>query len=108
MNVIALFLVAKVMRVNTFPTLEMKNLGITLDNGLRFSEHVSNVLCKSYAKFKLVYANRDYPNSLDVKVLLCNPLISLYTSYCDVVYGPRLTCVKLHKSRFGLAEHEEP
>lgn len=68
---------------------ECKNLGVYIDDNLRFSSHVNNIVRKSYAKLKLLYIHKDYL-STEVKLKLCDSLILSYISYCDTVYWPAL------------------
>ena len=66
-----------------------RNLGLILDNRLKFNEHVTKGLCKAYSTLKILYANK---NSLpsNLKVQLTDSLVLSNLSYCSSVYGPFL------------------
>lgn len=66
-----------------------KNLGVYIDEDLRYSTHVRHLLQKSYAKLKLLYMNKDILSN-ELKLTLCNTLILSALSYCDAVYWPAL------------------
>lgn len=66
-----------------------KNLGIILDEELRFKEHVKNINKKAFYSLKLIYNNR---HILDVKLkrMLCDSLVLSHYAYCDFIYMPCL------------------
>lgn len=66
-----------------------KNLGVLMDEDLRFREHVSSIIQKSVFKLKLLYLNKDIldPN---IKLTLCNSLVLPHLAYCNVVFWPTL------------------
>ena len=67
-----------------------KNLGLYLNADLRFSEHVKNVIKKSYGKLKMLYIHKDIL-SADLKLRLSDTLILLSgLAYCHIVYWPAL------------------
>ena len=66
-----------------------KNLGLYLDADLRFSEHVNNVIKKSYGKLKMLYIHKDIL-STDLKLRLSDTLILSGLAYCHIVYWPAL------------------
>lgn len=66
-----------------------KNLGLWIDNNLRFSKHVNHLVQKSFGKLKLLYTHKDFLSS-DVKLKLCDSLILSALTYCDIVYWPAL------------------
>lgn len=68
----------------------VKNLGLYMDNKLRFNEHVTECVRKAYAKLKLLYHNRT-ALSHNLKKTLCNSLVLSSFNHCDTVYGPCLT-----------------
>lgn len=68
----------------------VKNLGLHIDNDLRFTEHVSQAVKRAYAGLKLLYTNRHVFDK-NTKTLLCNSLVLSHFNYCDVIYGPCLT-----------------
>lgn len=67
-----------------------KNLGIFFDKNLRFDNHVSFLLQKSYSKLKLLYRYKD-TLSIDAKLKLTDSLILSHLAYGDVLYWPALT-----------------
>lgn len=66
-----------------------KNLGLYIDNELRFVAHVNSLCKSSYLVLKRLYPNR-HTMGVELKLMLCNSLILSRLSYCDVVYGPAL------------------
>lgn len=66
-----------------------KNLGLWLDENLRFTKHVNYLCQSSYIILKQLYSQRDIMSS-NLKLQLCNSLIISKLSYCDTVYGPAL------------------
>lgn len=67
-----------------------RNLGLTIDEDLRFSEHVQNITRKSFCALKLLYNNRHILNFL-LKKTLCDSLVLSHFNYADFIYGPCLT-----------------
>lgn len=67
-----------------------KNLGINMDNDMRFETHVAHLLKLSYFKLKTLYILKDLL-STDVRLQLCNSLVLSGLGYCDVLYWPALT-----------------
>ena len=67
----------------------VKNLGIVLDEELRFKEHVKNMNKKAFYSLKVIYNNR---HILDRKLkrLLCDSLVLSHYAYCDFVFMPCL------------------
>lgn len=70
----------------------IKNLGLTIDCQLRFSEQVVQILKKSYGNLKILYPYR-HILSTKIKILLCDALVLSHLNYCDVIYGPCLSVV---------------
>ena len=68
---------------------QAKNLGLILDNKLRFKEHVTNKLKICYSRLKIVYSQRRCL-SPEIKKMLCESLVLSPLNYCDNVYGPCL------------------
>ncbi|KAJ8911549.1 hypothetical protein NQ315_012802 [Exocentrus adspersus] len=66
-----------------------KNLGLVIDNKLRFRDHVTSILRKGYSVIKMIYSHRDSLNR-DMKKTLCESLVLSIANYCDNVYGPCL------------------
>lgn len=79
------------------PNDNCKNLGIFLDADLRFSQHVSHLIQKSFIKLKTLYFHKDFL-SRDIKLRLCDSLILSHLGYCDTVFWPAL----LQKDRDSL------
>lgn len=66
-----------------------KNLGLFLDNNLRFKLHVQKLLQKSYSTLKILYSNRHVLN-FKLKKVLCESLVLSVFNYSDIIYGPCL------------------
>ncbi|XP_045447535.1 uncharacterized protein LOC123655825 [Melitaea cinxia] len=68
---------------------EVRNLGLLLDENMRFESHVSNIVRTCFYRLKVLYRIRD---SLDEKlrIALCETLVLSKFNYIDVVIGPRL------------------
>ena len=79
------------------PDRKCKNLGLFIDSDLRFSDHVSSLIQKTFGKLKLLYIHRDALD-VDTKLRLTDSLILSHLNYCDVVYWPAL----LQKDRDSL------
>lgn len=69
---------------------EAKNLGLILDNNLRFQSHVTGSIRKAITNLKILYNSKDILDQKS-KLLLCNTLVLSKFNYCNVVYGPCLT-----------------
>lgn len=67
----------------------VKNLGLLMDNELRFRSHISKCIQKAYCNLRQIYQNR-YILSQQHKTFLCNSLVLSIFDYCDCVYGPNL------------------
>nr|CAH7741509.1 unnamed protein product [Callosobruchus chinensis] len=65
----------------------MNNLGLVIDNDLRFREHITATIKKAYGALRLLYPHK---NALDVhtKRMLSDSLVLSQFSYCAPVYGP--------------------
>lgn len=70
----------------------VKNLGLFMDQELRFTTHVNRCLQRCYARLRQLYPYRHFLNR-NMKKLLCNTLVLAQLDYCDSVYGPCLTHV---------------
>nr|CAI5861241.1 unnamed protein product [Callosobruchus analis] len=68
------------------------SLGITLESDLRFDQHMTKLLQKSYAMLKAVYVNRHFLTK-QLKIVLCESLVLSLLNYADVVYSSYLTAV---------------
>lgn len=73
-----------------------KNLGLVIEDDLRFKTHVSTLLKKTYMALKLLYSSRFIINQ-KLKVLLSESLVLSLFNYCDFIYGPCLDVI--HKNR---------
>lgn len=67
-----------------------RNLGLYLDFNLRFSEHITKNIRKSYCNLKLLYACSTIIDS-KTKAMLCNALVLSHFDFADIVYHPCLT-----------------
>ena len=67
-----------------------RNLGLHMDSNLRFNEHVTKTIRKSYSNLKLLYG---CSNLIDkrTKGMLCNSLVLSHFNFADIVYHPCLT-----------------
>lgn len=74
----------------------VKNLGLTVDNHLKFIPHVSEVCRKCFCSFKQISSLRNILDS-DIKLLLCESLVLSHANYCDYVYGPCLNLSEKYK-----------
>ena len=73
-----------------------KNLGLIIDQDLRFVEHINRCLQKGYGSLKVIYQNRSILDR-HVKSVLCEQLVLSQLSYCDVVYGPCLRSLEIRR-----------
>lgn len=67
----------------------VKNLGLILDNTLRFREHVAKCTQRAYGALRLLYPHRGYID-YGTKKMLCETLVLSQFNYCAPVYGPCL------------------
>nr|CAI5863097.1 unnamed protein product [Callosobruchus analis] len=70
----------------------LKVLGVTLDEHLRFSSHVANILKHSYLRLKILYSSK-YVLSSKTKRVLCETLVMSVVRYCDILYYPCLDSI---------------
>lgn len=68
---------------------ESRNLGIIMDEALRFESYISEVARTSFYRLKILYRIREFI-SVDLRIKLCDSLVLSRFNYADVVYGPRL------------------
>lgn len=64
----------------------VNNLGLIMDEDLRFTKHISNCLKKAYLGLRTIYHHRQFLNKNN-KIKLCEALVLSHLNYCDVVYG---------------------
>lgn len=64
----------------------VKNLGVILDTGLRFREHCSHCIKKSYYALKLLYPHKDILSRRS-KITLCDSLVLSHFNYADSLYN---------------------
>lgn len=69
-----------------------RNLGVIYDSSLKFTEHVTHILRKSYANLKIIYSNKAILTK-QTKTLLCDALVLSHANYADVIYGPALRLI---------------
>ena len=67
----------------------VKNLGLIIDSDLRFKNHVSGIIKKSYVALKLLYSNYQILN-FKLRKKLCETLVLPFLHYCLVIYYPCL------------------
>nr|CAH7745569.1 unnamed protein product [Callosobruchus chinensis] len=65
---------------------EVKNLGVILDEDLRFSKHVTNTIRKASSNLKSIYGYKDLLNR-STKILLTDALVLSHFNFCDVLYN---------------------
>ncbi|CAH2218399.1 jg24506 [Pararge aegeria aegeria] len=66
-----------------------KNLGLYIDEDLRFSEHLNIKIRNAFYKLKVLYGVRRFLTE-KVRQILVESLILSSFNYCDAIYGPRL------------------
>lgn len=81
--------VVKIMNEQVERVSEARNLGVLMDESLRFEKHVLEVVKTCFYRLKILYRIRNYL-SVDLRIRLCDALILSKMSYADLVYGPRL------------------
>lgn len=64
-----------------------KNLGLALDEDLRFTQHVNKIIQRGYINLKLIFQHRHFL-SREIKSMLCESLVLSQVNYCDTIYGP--------------------
>lgn len=67
----------------------VRNLGLYMDEQLRFESHVQQKVASCYAALSSLYKLRPYI-SCEVRSQLCHSLVLSHLYYCDLVYGPCL------------------
>lgn len=65
------------------------NLGLVMDNELRFVEHINCKIRNAFYRLKTLYNIRKYLSQPIRKILVESIVLSQF-NYCDTVYGPRL------------------
>nr|CAH7757971.1 unnamed protein product [Callosobruchus chinensis] len=73
-----------------------KNLGLLVDENLRFKEHVSVLLKKAYTRLRLLYNSKHILN-LSLKKKLCECLVLSIFQYAFTVYFPCLDQITAHR-----------
>lgn len=66
-----------------------RNLGLSIDNDLRFKSHINKLIQKAYGTLKHLYFFKDILSS-EIKLKLCDSLILSSVAYCDTVYWPAI------------------
>lgn len=74
----------------------VKNLGLILDENLRFKEHVNNIVRRSYNILRLLYKNYLILN-FKLRKKLTESLVLSIVNYCFVVYYPCLDQVTKYR-----------
>lgn len=69
---------------------KVKNLGVWLDDDLRFTNHISGCLQGAYTSLKLLFQCRSILDRI-TKSMLCNALVLSKLNYCDILYHSCLT-----------------
>lgn len=68
---------------------EARNLGLLLDEQLRFERHMAETASNCFYRLKILYKIRNYI-STDLRIILVDSLVLSKFNYVDSVYGPRL------------------
>ncbi|KAF9815861.1 hypothetical protein SFRURICE_009759 [Spodoptera frugiperda] len=68
---------------------EARNLGLLMDEGLRFESHISSCVRNCFYRLKVLYGMRPYLSE-ELRVQLVESLVLSRLNYADVVIGPRL------------------
>lgn len=68
----------------------VKNLGVIIDENLKFNEHINKCAQRAYNSLRLIYNNRSYLNQ-KAKRMLCDTLVLSCFNYADVLYSPFLS-----------------
>lgn len=68
---------------------EARNLGLVMDESLRFEKHVAETMRNCFYRLKVLYQIRECL-SVDMRIQLCDSLILSKLNYGDVVFGGRL------------------
>lgn len=68
---------------------EARNLGLLMDEELRFESHILKVASNCFYRLKVLYQVRNSLNT-DIRIKLCDSLVLSKFNYMDVLYGPRL------------------
>lgn len=73
-----------------------KNLGLIMDNKLKFNEHITSCIKKSYSAIKSIFPHR---HCLDkqTKVELCEALVLSHFNFADSIYGPYLDTTEVRR-----------
>nr|CAI5852127.1 unnamed protein product [Callosobruchus analis] len=74
---------------------EVKNLGVILDEDLRFKNHVTNTIRKAFSNLKSIYGYKDLLNR-NTKILLTDALVLSHFNFCDVLYN---ACIDYHDTK---------
>lgn len=75
---------------------EYKNLGVTLDYGMRFRTHVNKIVQKCYVALRDLYKNKLVLNR-GLRKLLAESLVLSNCTYCDFVFMPFLDLAYKYK-----------
>jgi hypothetical protein len=65
---------------------QARNLGLLMDEGLRFEDHILEIMRNCFYRLKVLYRVRDYIN-VETRVKLCESLILSKLNYADTVFG---------------------
>lgn len=66
-----------------------RNLGLVMDDDLRFEDHISEKVRNAFYKIKVLYGLRKHL-TVEVRETLVELLVLSPFQYCSAVYGPRL------------------
>lgn len=71
-------------------------MGLIIDYNLRFKEHVSQCIRRSYISLKMLYPHRKLLSET-LKIKLAEVLVLSHFNYCDVIYGPCLEKIDINR-----------
>lgn len=68
---------------------EARNLGLLLDDTLRFENHIKSIARNCLYRLKLLYKVKNFLRK-EIRVKVCESIVLSKLNYGDLVYGPRL------------------
>lgn len=73
-----------------------RNLGLHIDQNLRFKLHITRALQKAYCNLKMLYNSSKILN-VKLKTMLTESLVLSHFNYCDTVLGPCLDSIEIRR-----------
>lgn len=78
---------------------EVKNLGLVIDQSLRFKTHIKMLIQRCHVKMRLLYLNR-YILNFKMRKKLCESSILSTLNYCNNVYYPCLDKISQNQLQY--------